>query len=127
MRTSHAGMAFLARHEALVLTAYKDGPGYSIGFGHFDPTLKGDEVIEPEAALALFRADLQRFEAGIAKMAAAYLCRHMFDAPVSASYNLGLGGLGRSAVIERLNARDYLGAGDALLPLTKGLAGLSIS
>src|SRR5690242_18099770 len=57
MRTSRNGILFIARREALVLTAYQDGPHMSIGFGDNDPSLKpGDTITVKEAFARLQRA-----------------------------------------------------------------------
>ena len=63
----------------------------------------------------ILRADLARFESGVAKLVTVPLTQGMFDALVSFSFNVGLGTLQRSTLRAKLNRDDKAGAAEELL------------
>jgi lysozyme len=64
---------------------------------------------------AILKADLARFEKGVATYCTAPLTQGMFDALVSFSFNVGLGTLQRSTLRSKLNRGDKFGAAEELL------------
>lgn len=64
---------------------------------------------------AILKADLARFEKGVATYCTVPLTQGMFDALVSFSFNVGLGTLQRSTLRSKLNRGDKLGAAEELL------------
>jgi lysozyme len=64
---------------------------------------------------AILRADLARFEKGVATYCPVPLTQGQFDALVSFSFNVGLGTLQRSTLRAKLNRGDMEGAAEELL------------
>lgn len=120
MKTSHNGVVFLARAEAIVLVAYPDGEHMSWGAGHNDPALKPGDQISLEDALKLLAADLAPREAYITKKLTLPVEQHEFDALVDAYYNKGSHVL---PVIELINAGDHLEAMAVLLTINRNESG----
>ncbi|MCW5612930.1 MAG: lysozyme [Rubrivivax sp.] len=71
-------------------------------------------------AEALLRADLIDFAAGVLNRVRVALDDGQFGALVSFAFNVGLGNLGQSTLLRRLNAGDVLGAADQFLVWNKG-------
>jgi lysozyme len=67
----------------------------------------------------ILSADLQRFEAGIAKLFPMVLTQGQNDALVSFAFNLGLGGVQRSTLRQKV-LRGEAEAADEFLKFTKG-------
>lgn len=112
MKTSWRGVRNIALEEAVVLQAYADGPGYSIGVGHFGA--KAGDEITLDQALELLAADLQPREATIDKLVQIPLTQNETDALISTCFNRG--NRVRS-IAERINAGDRNGAMLAMMSL----------
>ncbi len=69
---------------------------------------------------AILKADLARFEKGVATYCPVPLTQGMFDALVSFSFNVGLGTLQRSTLRSKLNRGDKAGAAEELLKYCLG-------
>ncbi|WP_019099941.1 lysozyme [Chromobacterium haemolyticum] len=111
MKTSDAGIALVKSFEGLKLIAYKCPAGvWTIGYGHTGPDVTPGQVITQAQADALLARDLERFEAGVARLVKVPMTQNQFDALVCFSYNLGLGALQGSTLLRLLNAGDYAGA-----------------
>jgi len=67
----------------------------------------------------ILSADLIRFEAGIAKLFPMVLAQGQFDALVSFAFNLGLGGVQRSTLRQKV-LRGEVEAADEFLKFTRG-------
>jgi len=67
----------------------------------------------------ILSADLQRFEVGVAKLFPMVLAQGQFDALVSFAFNLGLGGLQRSTLRQKV-LRGEVEAADEFLKFTRG-------
>jgi len=67
----------------------------------------------------ILSADLQRFEAGIAKLFPVPLAQGQFDALCSFAFNLGLGGVQRSTLRQKV-LRGEPEAADEFLKFTRG-------
>ena len=65
-------------------------------------------------------ADLQRFEAGIAKLFPMVLTQGQNDALVSFAFNLGLGGVQRSTLRQKVLRGEMEAAADEFLKFTRG-------
>ena len=99
------------------MTAYKCPAGvWTIGYGHtgtVDGKLIGSGMtISAAKATELLKKDLASFEAAVNGCVTAPITQNMFDALVSFSFNVGAGALRRSALLRKLNAKDYNGAAD---------------
>jgi len=111
MKTSDAGTTLVKSSEGLKLIAYKCPAGiWTNGYGHTGPDVTPGQVITQVQADALLARDLERFEAGVARLVQVHLSQNQFDALVSFSFNLGLGALQGSTLLRLLNAGDYAGA-----------------
>lgn len=92
METSRAGILFIAKAEALVLSAYQDGEHCSIGFGHNDPNLEEGEKITAKQAFALLRSDIKKREPELAKLLKHQTVeQRQWDAMMSLLFNRGAG------------------------------------
>lgn len=91
MRISRNGLLFIARREALVLSAYPDGPHMSVGFGHNSALLKPGDTITVKQAFDQLKLDMAEREADIAKALApgVSLTQQQFDALMSLHYQSG--------------------------------------
>lgn len=118
---NQATLNLVRTFEGLYLEAYLCPAGvWTIGYGHTgirhnDGTVRKGRVLADEReAERLLIADLAVFADGVEKL---LLTRpreeindNQFGALVSFAFNLGLGNLGKSTLLQRINARDYLGA-----------------
>lgn len=88
-------------------TAYRCPAGVlTIGWGCTEGVREGMVWTEAEAEAAL-RREIAKFEAGVARLATVELNQNQFDALVSFSYNVGLGALGKSTLLKRVNAGQH--------------------
>lgn len=116
MRTSRAGLAFIAREEGIRLRIYLDQVGKpTIGVGHLiRPGEDFSAGLTREQAADLLATDVGRFEADITRYVHVPLGQNQYDALVSLCFNCGaaplLGGVGRA-----LNQGDYALAGARFL------------
>ena len=76
-------------------------------------TFSSDEVN------GILSSDLQRFETGITKLFPVVLAQGQFDALTSFAFNLGLGGLQRSTLRQKV-LRGEVEAADEFLKFTRG-------
>lgn len=119
MKTSQAGIEAIKRREGVRLTAYPDpatgGAPWTIGAGHTGPDVYPGLKISMEESDALLARDLDKFERGVERLVTVPMLQAQFDALVSFSFNVGLGNLGTSTLLRKLNAKDYRGAADQFL------------
>lgn len=134
MKLSPKGLAFIRRHEGLILHAYKDPVGiWTIGYGHtgsVDGTPVGSGMRITEAkAVEILRKDVARFEDAVERLVTVPLTQGEFDALVSFSFNLGEANLGKSTLLKKLNRGDKVGAASEFLKWNRAggriLAGLT--
>ena len=127
----------ITHHEGKRLHPYRcPALLWTVGVGHVLYPVQGRMKIEERMSYALhpehkkqftedevnalLAQDLQRFEAGVARLVPNALGRQgRFDALVSFSFNVGLGNLQRSSVRMRANRGDHEGAADAFLKWNK--------
>ena len=81
---------------------------------HDNRTFSKDEVD------GLLSADLQRFEVGVARLFPMVLTQGQNDALVSFSFNLGLGGVQRSTLRQKVLRGETQEAADEFLKFTRG-------
>jgi len=117
LRTSQAGLEFIARQEGEVLHVYHDQVGVpTIGIGH---ALKPGESfpggITHEQALSLLASDVAVAERAIHEHVTVELSQAQFDALVSFTFNLGSGALASSTLLVLLNRGSYDAAADEFL------------
>lgn len=133
---SRNGVLFIANREALVLTAYQDGPHCSIGFGSNSPALKLGDTITVRHAFDLLKADVTKREPGLFDRLRVPLSQHQADALFSLHYQSGNRympvkprekGDGRPDILRLVNAGDFDAAADAWPACDQNLAGEHIS
>lgn len=107
-------LAFIRAREGLRLTPYSDGPGYSIGYGHFLGTKAppaGTTITKQQAEDWLLQ-DASGAAKSIYSLVKVPLSQNQFDALVSFVYNIGADDFRSSTLLNKLNAGDYTGAAD---------------
>lgn len=101
MKTSNAGIEFIAQQEGFSNKAYKDGfigsvQKYSIGFGHQIQSHEGDlrtRTITRNEGLKLLANDIKTVENVLNKNGV--FSQHEFDALCSFGFNCGVGALAK--------------------------------
>lgn len=116
-RINAATLALVKHFEGLYLEAYQCPAGvWTIGYGHTgirhnDGTVRKGRKITAQEAEQLLARDLETFAAGVQRLllprAAAALNENQFGALVSFAFNCGLGNLGRSTLLQRVNALRF--------------------
>ncbi|WP_395736261.1 lysozyme [Prosthecobacter sp.] len=119
-QVNNATLELVRSFEGLYLEAYRDEAGvWTIGYGHtgFDiaggAVKPGRKLADENEALAILRVDLDNVAKDVEKLLLirpkAELNDNQFGALVSFAFNVGIGNLEKSALLRRLNGRDYLG------------------
>lgn len=107
---SNDGLNRLKQIEGFRSTAYRDGSGFSIGYGHFIKL--GESFVsltESEASLLLSK-DVQIYENVVNNTVSVGISQNMFDALVLLTYNIGGTNFRASTLLRLLNSGDYDGA-----------------
>jgi len=120
MTTSSVGIALIKGFEGCRLTAYQCSASvWTIGYGstgaHVHP---GKRILQSDADALLIK-DLTRFEDGVNNVVKVPISQAMFDALISLAFNIGLGALGKSTLLRKLNACNYTGAATEFLKWDK--------
>lgn len=105
MQTSQKGIEMIKEFENCVLTAYPDGNGYSIGYGHYGAN--AGDVITQEQAEELLQQDLEKFEQGVSSLLEVEVSQPQFDALVSYAYNCGVSGLSETKMLIFINNEEH--------------------
>lgn len=132
MTISDSGLKFVMHHEGFKKNVYKDvallptiGVGHlllpeenqrgaiNIGGTFIKPPLTDDQVMQ------LLRQDLVRFIKSVQEACKIELTQNQFDACVSLSFNIGVGGFKKSSVVKRINSDDFPNVPDAFMMWTK--------
>lgn len=120
MKTSTAGLAFLAQNEGTVLHVYNDSRGLpTIGVGHLIRNGEHFTTITMEQALELLRVDVGTAEFAVNSHVTATLSQNAFDACVDFTFNCGGGAFASSTLLKKINTGDMQGAADAILMWNK--------
>jgi len=107
-RSSIAGLSLIKQFEGFAPKTYDCPAGKpTIGYGHV--VLPGESFTELTEAQAsdLLAKDLLKFEAGVKRLVNVPLTQHQFDALVSFAFNVGIGALGESTALKRINAGNH--------------------
>lgn len=99
--TSKQGQEMIKRFEGFSAKAYRDGNGYSIGYGHNGAA--ANQTINQAEAEELLQQDLRRFETSV-NAVSSNLTQGQFDAAVSLAYNIGAAAFSRSTLAALLAA-----------------------
>ena len=125
MKISQDGINLIKKYEGVRYKPYRCPAGlWTVGVGH----LIGDGKQLPDSYNrnftnaeidALLSHDLNRFEMGVCRMLPSLRFKQSeFDALVSFSFNLGLGGLQRSTLRQKVLRGDFEGAAEEFLKYT---------
>ncbi len=121
MKTSQAGLAFIAQNEGTVLHVYNDSVGNpTIGVGHMlTASEKASGVfahgITEQQALALLAVDVGTAESWVNKGVTVQITQNMFDALVDFTFNCGGGAFTSSTLLKLLNEDNLAGAAGQFL------------
>lgn len=104
---SENGMEFIKQYEKCVLTAYADGGGWSIGYGHHGEDVVEGMTITKEQANKFFAEDIKKVSASVKRLIEALPYEYEFsqgfiDGMFSLVYNCGEGGVKSSTFYQRL-------------------------
>lgn len=88
--------------------AYRDGKGYSIGFGNSfyadgSPVKPGDTITRTEAE-RLFTTILNQFARSVSMLVTARINQNQFDGLLSLAYNIGTEAFRSSTLLKKVNA-----------------------
>ena len=107
MRCSQEGLELIKKFEGCKLKSYKCSAGvWTIGYGHTEGIKEGD-IITPEEAEKLLRADVFKFERYVEDEVKVKLEQNQFDALVAWTFNLGVGNLRSSTMLKELNNSKF--------------------
>jgi lysozyme len=132
MNVSPKAIEMIKHHEGVRQNPYQcPARLWTIGVGHvmypeqgrlkledrnaFQTRPQDMRVYPMEEVNAILRADLARFEKGVATYCPVPLTQGQFDALVSFSFNVGLGTLQRSTLRQKVIRGDMAGAAEELL------------
>ena len=132
MNVSAKTIEMIKHHEGVRFKPYQcPAKLWTIGVGHVLYPNQGKMPIDQRSGYALhpednrafskdevnaiLRADLARFEKGVATYCPVPLTQGQFDALVSFSFNVGLGTLQRSTMRQKVLRGDMAGAAEELL------------
>ena len=107
MKCSQECLELIKKFEGCKLKSYKCPAGvWTIGYGHTEDIKEGD-IVSPEEANKLLRADVFKFEEYVTDNVIVNLTQNQFDALVAWTFNLGVGNLRNSTMLKKLNNADY--------------------
>jgi lysozyme len=107
VKCSQEGLELIKKFEGCKLKSYKCPAGvWTIGYGHTEDIKEGD-IVSPEEANKLLRADVFKFEEYVTDNVIVNLTQNQFDALVAWTFNLGVGNLRNSTMLKKLNNADY--------------------
>ena len=130
MKINQAGLALLKEFEGLRLEAYKCPAGVlTIGYGHTGADVHESMHINHSMAQKLLEQDLEKFETGVSKLLKVKVNDNQFSAMVCFAYNVGLGNLKQSTLLNCVNKIQFQSAAKEFLRWNKAggkvLAGLT--
>ena len=116
MQLDQTGENLIKGYEKLCLSTYFCPAGKpTIGWGHTGPDVHVGMTITPTQAEADFLSDTQIAINAINKFVKVPLTQGQFNALVSLVFNVGVGVLIKTTLINMLNAGNYVGAGQQFL------------
>lgn len=137
MNVSAKCINMIRHHEGVRFKPYKcPARLWTVGVGHvlypeqgrlpldqrdsFQLKAEDARVFSTEEVDAILRHDLSRFESGISKLCPVPLTQGQFDALVSFGFNLGLGGVQRSTLRQKVLRGEMEEAAEEFLKFTRG-------
>lgn len=130
MQLNQAGINLIKEFEGCRLKAYKDPVGIpTIGYGRIKGVKMGDVITQEQADNYLVEEIAAEYAPGVERLVKVAINDNQFAALVSFAYNVGVGALGKSTLLRKLNTGDYAGAANQFLVWNKAggkaLAGLT--
>lgn len=125
MQISSHGINLIREFEGLRTKAYKahfSEKFFSIGYGHYGPDVKPDDVCTEAYATKLLENDLKSFCQKVDKALTAdeiEVNQNEFDALISFAYNVGVNALISSTLWQKLKIHDHEGAANQFLRWNK--------
>lgn len=125
MKVSDAAISLIKTFEGLRTVPYNAVPTekyLSIGYGHYGPDVKENDVITKDGAEALLKKDLVKFESSVTAMLDVKeisVTQSQFDALVCFAYNVGLSALESSTLMKKLDEGNYAAAANEFLRWNK--------
>ena len=137
MKVSDRCIEMIRHHEGVRFKPYKcPARLWTVGVGHvlypeqgkllldqrdgFQLKTEDARVFSAEEVNAILRYDLSRFESGVSKLLPVVLTQGQFDALVSFAFNLGLGGVQRSTLRQKVLRGEMEEAANEFLKFTRG-------
>ena len=137
MKVSAKAIQMIKHHEGVRQRPYKcPAKLWTVGVGHVlyprqgalkleerdnvPLEYKDDRTFSMEEVDDILRRDLERFERGVERYCPVKLTQGQFDALVSFSFNLGLGGLQRSTLRQKVLRGEFESAAEEFLKYTIG-------
>lgn len=113
MNISQNGVDLIKKFEGCRLKAYKPVPTekyWTIGYGHYGPDVKENETITQQEAENQLKKDLEHYVHEIVVCLKVQVNQNQFDALISFAYNLGIGTLQKSDLLQFINHSDFKNA-----------------
>lgn len=110
MKTSQKGIELIKSFESCRLDSYKavsTEKYYTIGYGHYSPSVKENQTITKIQAEELLKHDLERFETAINNFVRVSLNQNQFDALISFAFNVGVNAFKNSTLLELINKKHF--------------------
>ena len=137
MKVSQRCKEMIKHHEGVRFKPYRcPARLWTVGVGHvlypdqgrlpldqrdaFQLAPEDSRTFSKDEVDGILSADLQRFEAGITKLFPVVLAQGQFDALCSFAFNLGLGGVQRSTLRQKVFRGEIEAAADEFLKFTRG-------
>ncbi len=121
MQPSRDCTDIIKRFEGLRLKPYVCPAGVlTIGYGHTKTVKPGQAAITEEDAEDLLFDDVLEFANGVLRLVKVPVSQSQYDAMVSLAFNIGLGALGGSTLLRKVNAKDFSGAAEEFLRWNRG-------
>jgi lysozyme len=137
MKVSARCMEMIKHHEGVRFKPYRcPARLWTVGVGHvlypdqgrlpldqrdaFPLKAEDNRVFSGAEVDGILSADLRRFEVGVAKLFSVGLTQGQNDALVSFAFNLGLGGVQRSTLRQKVLRGEIEAAADEFLKFTRG-------
>ena len=137
MNVSAQSVEMIKHHEGVRFKPYRcPAKLWTIGVGHvlypdqgkmpvdqrdgYPLRPEDNRTFSAEEVNAILRTDLTRFERGVHTLFHVNLSQGMFDSLVSFSFNLGLGGVLRSTLRQKVLRGEIEAAADEFLKFTRG-------
>ena len=116
MTPSAACLGLIKAFEGFRATPYSDAAGHAtVGYGHKITPDEHFDAITTSQANDLLDTDACKTGEYVNCVVTVELNQNQFDALVSFTYNLGIGNLEKSTLLEMLNQGDYSGAAEQFL------------